>query len=273
MIHQSLMDAFQTGGRSVPSLSQFLSREPSETPAATSGQMSGDSDRFSSALSTAQSGYQKFSMQFRHLSIRREIASLRSRSDASETDTRPKGDALLRQQVQEQRQTELSLFYARTQQITVQDPAIGEHLQSTTQGVGRTFEVSISLDATFLEQFAGQAETFSEGDAALFDKYLSATDQMVGISADATQGFFDMVDQALRETQSRVMDGLDTFLNDVGASLGLEGDALTNFKSQVADQVASFFSEMGQYVSEARDRIALPQAPSESPEALAPAAA
>ncbi len=213
-------------------------------------------DRFDQMPASDQGGFRSFTFQFRHLAIRRETAAVRSITQENvpvqQQANRPVSTAS--RSVQEERQTELNLFYARTQTISVdlgQDKA--GHLQSTSQNVGRTFEVSISLDASFLHQFAGQSETFAQGDQALFDDYLSTTDQMTGISGEAAQGFFDMVDQALEDAQSAVMSGLDDFLNGVGASLGFEGDALTNFKSQVADQIAGFFSDLDQFVSQSRN--------------------
>lgn len=216
-------------------------------------------DRFDQTPASDQGGFRSFAFQFRHLAIRRETAAIRSTARESVPVQRheDKPVSTASRSVQEERQTELNLFYARTQTISVdlgQDTA--DHLQSTSQNVGRTFEVSISLDASFLHQFVGQSETFAQGDQALFDKYLSATDQVTGISDEVVQGFFDMVDQALEDAQSAVMSGIEDFLNSVGASLGLEGDALTNFKSQVANQVAGFFSDLDQFVSQSRDLLA-----------------
>lgn len=211
-------------------------------------------DRFEPTPPTNPGGSQAFGLRFRHLSIRREIAALRSSGPPVQADDT--SSAVPGYQVQEERQTQLNLFYARTQTLSVgMESGTADHLQTTSRSVGRTFEVSISLEASFLHQFAGQSEALSTADKALFDQYLSTTDQMVGLSGEAAQGFFDMVSQALEETRSVVMNGLDGFLNQAGSSLGLEGDALNNFKSQVADQVAGFFVDLGKFVQESRTQL------------------
>ena len=92
--------------------------------------------------------------------------------------------------------------------------------------VGRTFEVNISLEASFLHQFTSQSTTLSEGDNNIFEEYLSATDRMTSLSGEATQGFFHLVDRALDRTMSVVMEGLDGFLEEVGTSFKLEGKRL-----------------------------------------------
>jgi hypothetical protein len=94
---------------------------------------------------------------------------------------------------------------------------------------------------------------------------------MVSLSGEAAQGFFDMVDQALRDAQAQAMSGLDSVLSDLGVTLGLEGDALQNFKSQVAQQVAGFFSDLSQFVSQAHQKIdGTPSMPDSPPPAGTP---
>ncbi len=268
MINKSLFDALQPGTNFPASYGLKPRRAKTESPSVVDGAQ--QQDRFNLTPANSQVGSQRFALQFRHLSIRREVAAVRASSQenvsGAQGDSQPASAAY--QRVQEQRQTELNLFYARTQKISVgTDQGTSDHLQNTSQGVGRTFEVSISLDASFLHQFTGQSETLAKGDQELFDKYLSTTDQMTGLSGDAAQGFFDMVDQALQKTRSAVMGGLDGFLSQVGTSLGLEGDALNNFKSQVADQVAGFFTDLDKFVQQSRTLLA----PSPQPQAIASA--
>jgi hypothetical protein len=257
MIQNSLFHALQPGANP---LSSILSGLRPSRPAA-QGEPAEDPqrDRFDLTPAPGQGGFRSFALQFRHLAIRRETAAVlstvRETADApSQEEDKPVSASS--RSVDVERQTELTLFYQRTQTISVglgQETA--SHLQSTSQNVGRTFEVSISLDATFLHQFAGHSETFAQGDPALFDEYLSATDRMLDLSGEAAQGFFDAVEQALQDTESAVMDGLDALLDDVAASFGLEGDDLTSFKSQVADQVAAFFSDLDQFISRSRDLL------------------
>jgi hypothetical protein len=269
MIGKSLLDAFSPG-LAWPSK---WAAEPREPKAVTPSEPAEEPLKDRLDLTSPQGGFRSFSFQFRHLAIRRETAAVRSatRENVSVAQQEKRPARVSSHSVQEARQTELSLFYARTQTISVgQGQETADHLQSTSQGVGRTFEVSISLDASFLHQFVGQSETFASGDQDLFEEYLSATDRMVDISGEAAQGFFDMVSQALDDAQSAVMDGLDEFLTDVGASFGLEGDALTNFKSQVAGQVAGFFSDLDRFISDSRTFLQ-EGAPSPEPPPVAPA--
>ncbi|GEM_PF-3857035 len=269
MIQNSLFNALQPGAH--PLLKSFAGLRPSQPAAQGEPVEDPQKDRFDLTPAPEQGGFRSFAFQFRRLAIRREIAAVRS--TARETTTVPQEDkpvSTASRSVQVERQTELNLFYARTQTVSVGlDQEAASHLQSTSQNVGRTFEVSISLDATFLHQFAGHSETFAQGDSGLFDEYLSATDRMIDLSGEAAQGFFDAVDQALDDTESAVMDGLDAFLSDVGASFGLEGDSLTSFKSQVADQVLAFFSDLDQFVSRSRDLLytAEPSPQLEAPQA------
>lgn len=257
MIQNSLFHALQPGPH--PLLNALAGLRP--PPPAAQGDPAEDPqrDRFDLTPAPGQGEFHNFALHFRHLAIRRETAAVRSKlretADApSQEEDKPVSASS--RSIQVERQTELTLFYQRTQTISVGlDQETGNHLQSTSQNVGRTFEVSISLDATFLHQFAGHSETFAQGDPALFDEYLSAADRMLDLSGEATQGFFDMVDQALEDTESVVMDGLNAFLDDVGASFGLEGEDLTSFKAQVADQVAAFFSDLDQFISRSRDLL------------------
>ncbi|OGG43636.1 MAG: hypothetical protein A3F84_21385 [Candidatus Handelsmanbacteria bacterium RIFCSPLOWO2_12_FULL_64_10] len=256
MIQNSLFNALQPGAQ--PLFQSLAGLRPSQPAAQGESVEDPQKDRFDLTPAPEQGGFRSFAFQFRRLAIRREVAAVRS--TAKETAPAPpqedKSVSTSSRSVQVERQTELNLFYARTQTISVDlGQETASHLQSTSQNVGRTFEVSISLDASFLHQFAGHSETFAQGDSGLFDEYLSATDRMIDISGEAAQGFFDRVDQALEDTQSAVMDGLDAFLNDVGASFGLEGDSLTSFKSQVADQVAAFFSDLDQFISRSQDLL------------------
>jgi hypothetical protein len=101
------------------------------------------------------------------------------------------------------------------------------------------------LNISLLYQFTGQSESLASSDPALFDQYLTATDQ--------------------------AMSGLDSVLSDLGVTLGLEGDALQNFKSQVAQQVAGFFSDLSQFVSQAHQKIdGTPSVPDSPPPAGTP---
>ena len=242
-----------------------------QTPLPQPGSQEDDQkDRFERVPGSAQGN---IGFQFRHLSIRREIAAVRSlvQEDAS---TSPKSEELgttAYRRVQEDRQVALNLFYERTRSISVsQDPQTAGHVDSTGGDVGRTFEVNISLEASFLHQFTSQSTTLSEGDNNIFEEYLSATDRMTSLSGEATQGFFHLVDRALDRTMSAVMEGLDGFLEEVGTSFNLEGNALNEFKSQVTLQVEEFFSDLDGFVNRQRENLISPPVPIQHPEVSVP---
>lgn len=169
----------------------------------------------------------------------------------------------------ELRQFQTDLFFSRTRTLSQQlSPETGEHLASTGQQVHRQFEIEISLNFSFLQQFNTQTEAIS-GDEPTLNNYLDDVNGLSARSGEAVQAFFDEVDRLLSDTGSFVQDALGSFLVDVKAAFGLNDDEAASFSSLVAREVGAFFQEVGAFLSEARNTLMAPPAPPQvtSPEA------
>ena len=66
----------------------------------------------------------------------------------------------------------------------------------------RTFELDISLEASFLSQFVGQSGELSSMDSDLFGKYLDNTDRLA--ESQGLQVLFNDVDKILEEAEAMV---------------------------------------------------------------------
>ncbi len=171
------------------------------------------------------------------------------------------------------RRFQADLFYSRTRELTTRmGSEQGERFDNTSQRVARTFEVSISLNASFLSQFVGQSERLSQEDAALFDQYLSQTDLRSG-SGEMMKSFFDDVDRILADTEGFLQETLGDFFKDAVQSLGLTSEEAGALQGMVADEVTAFFDDLGQFLADARSVMAgfdgPPEIGDEQPEAQA----
>ena len=130
------------------------------------------------------------------------------------------------------------------------DPGAAERLESTSQKVVRTFEVDISLEASFLSQFVDQSGEISGMDSDLFGKYLNNTDRLA--ESDGMQAFFNDVGKILKEAEAFVQETLGSFFDEVAATFGLTAEEAGSLQSLVSDEVTAFFDEVDQMLGESR---------------------
>jgi hypothetical protein len=182
-------------------LLDMLSTGPSVRPPALAGkrQNRGDRvkenaadpkiDRLELASPGSRSGSRVLALQFRHMAIRREIAALRSSGTPGPEPSRPsEADSAVLSGIREERRTELDLFYARTQTIALGlEGQAADHLQSTSQGVGRAFEVTISLEASFLYRDIVKCCGWRPGESWTFRRHFSSLHQRMKRPAGAVQ--------------------------------------------------------------------------------------
>lgn len=172
----------------------------------------------------------------------------------------------------EVRRFQTDLFFSRTRTLSKQlSPGTGQHLESSGQQVAKQFQINISLDFSFLQQFNTQTKSLS-GNENTLNQYLDGVDS-VGKSGDALKAFFDQVDNILSNTQGFVQDTLGSFLTDVKAAFGLSDSDAQALTSAVTDQVTAFFKDVGSFLDEAQKSLSglyAPAAPPAAPPAASP---
>ena len=222
--------------------------------------------------STIQSGHRfgmAFSMQF-NLSIQRETrvvtqdrASGRQRASvrAMEQTRRSYQSSMVASRntagssFREMRSFQADLFHSRTRELSAQlDPADAERLDATSRSVVRTFELDISLEASFLTQFVDQSGAISEMDSGLFGQYLNNSENLA--NSKGLQAFFNDVDKILDETEAFVQETLGSFFDEVAATFGLSAEEAGSLQSLVTDEVAAFFDDVDQILNETRSTLA-----------------
>ncbi len=154
-------------------------------------------------------------------------------------------------------QTEL--FYSRTRELTARfDSGLAQQVDSTSRRVARTFELNISLEVSFLNQFIQQSDEISGLDTGLFEQYLSNTDGLAGVSGEALQSFFDDVDRILQKTEAFLQETLGDFFQGVVETFGLSEEEAAVLQPLILEEVTAFFDDMGQFLEEARTALAAP---------------
>ena len=157
----------------------------------------------------------------------------------------------------EVREFQAELFYSRTRELSARlDPDLGQRFDSTSRRVSRTFELDISLEVSFLGQFARQSDEVSSLDTGLFEDYLRNTDGMAGASGGDLQAFFDDVDRILAETESYLQETLGDFFQGVADTFGLSDDEIGAIQSQASEQIAVFFDDVDRFLDDARTALA-----------------
>ena len=194
---------------------------------------------------------------------------------AASAAARPRA-ASLHRSASELRRFQANLSYDRTREISINlDPKQGQKLDETSRRVGRTFQLSMSLDVSFLAQFSRQSTEISslESGSNLFDNYLNTTDQALSHSAEGAHALFDRVDEILGQAKSNVVEMLDGFLQMAAEQFGLTDDEAAQFEDAVVAQVDEFFDEVGSFLQDARQQTLTGfAAPAEDPVAPALAA-
>lgn len=222
-----------------------------------------------------------------NLSIQREVSVVASRAsrpgqtrgeqaDQSEASVRAaqRTAAGVYRSASEVRRFQADLSYSRTREISVNlDSAQGDRLNETGRRVSRTFELTISLDVSFLSKFSSQSKQISSLDDGngLLNRFLDNTDGALAQSADAAQGFFDRIEGLLADAESDVVAMLDGFFTQAAEQFGLSADEASRFEEAVVSQVSDFFDEVGSFLQEARQNFT-GLIPSEDPVAPALAA-
>ena len=157
----------------------------------------------------------------------------------------------------EVREFQAELSYSRTRELSARlDPDLGQRFDSTSRRVSRTFELDISLEVSFLGQFARQSDEVSSLDTGLFEDYLRNTDGMAGASGGDLQAFFDDVDRILAETESYLQETLGDFFQGVAETFGLSDDEIGAIQSQASEQIALFFDDVDRFLDDARTALA-----------------
>ena len=169
---------------------------------------------------------------------------------------------------QESRSVQTELFYSRTRQLSLSLPSDrAQQLDETSTQVARRFELSISMDFSFLGQFTRQSESISSLDDDLFGSYLDTTGGLSQRSADVMQSFFDDVDRTLESSEAYVKESLASLFDQVRDQFGLSDSEAGELESFVLDEVSSFFDEVDTFLSEARSGFSLPSSePAELPD-------
>lgn len=155
----------------------------------------------------------------------------------------------------EMRSFQADLFYNRTRELSAQlDHAAADRMESTSQKVVRTFELDISLEASFLSQFVGQSGEISSMDSDLFGKYLDNTDRLA--ESQGLQVLFNDVDKILEEAEAMVQDALGSLFDEVSATFGLTSEEAGSLQGVISDEVAAFFNDVDQMLSDTRQILA-----------------
>lgn len=162
----------------------------------------------------------------------------------------------------ESRSVQTELFYSRTRELSLNLPAgRAEQFDQTSAQVSRTFQLNISMDFSFLGQFTQQSQTISSLDDDLFGQYLDNTGGLAGRSSDALQSFFDDVDRILDDSEAFVTESLGSFFDQVKEQFGLSAEEAGMLEEMVMSEVASFFDEVDQFLSESRSMLEAPPEP------------
>jgi|GEM_PF-1674327 hypothetical protein len=222
--------------------------------------------------STIQSGQRfgmAFSMQF-NLSIQRETRVVtqdrapgkqRAFVQAMEQTRRSYQSSMVASRntagssFREMRSFQADLFHSRTRELSAHlGPEDAERMDSTSRSVVRTFELDISLEASFLTQFVDQSGAISGMDSGLFGQYLNNTDNLA--NSEEMQAFFNDVDKILEETEAFVQETLGSFFDEVAATFGLSAEEAGSLQSLVSDEVGAFFDDVDQILNETRSTLA-----------------
>ena len=145
----------------------------------------------------------------------------------------------------EMRQAQTELFFSRTREMELRlDSETGERFGETSRRVARTFELSISLEVSFLSQFVSQSDQISDVDKDLFEQYLNHTDDLANVSGEAVSGFFGQVGRILDETEGLLRETLAGFFDDVAETFGLSEREAGALESMVVSEISSFFDDL-----------------------------
>jgi len=171
----------------------------------------------------------------------------------------------------ESRTIQTELFYSRTRELSLSLPVSrAEQFEQTRARVTRSFQLSISMDFSFLAQFTRQSETISSLDDDLFGRYLDNTDGLSNHSSKVLQSFFDDVDRILEKSEVFVALSLSSFFGQVADHFGLNAEAAAMLEGMVMDEVKAFFDDVENFLSEARAAFSGPADPTIPLEAATP---
>ena len=153
----------------------------------------------------------------------------------------------------EVRRAQTELFFSRTRELELRmDEETGERLGETSRRVARTFELSISLEVSFLSQFVSQSDQISATDKGLFEQYLNHTDDLSSLSEESVSAFFDKVGRILQETEGLLRGTLAGFFDDVAETFGLSERKAGALESIAMKEIASFFDDLDGFLGEMR---------------------
>ena len=153
----------------------------------------------------------------------------------------------------EMRRAQTELYFSRTREMEIRlDPETGERFGETSRRVGRTFEMNISLEVSFLSQFVSQSDQISAMDKGLFEQYLNNTDGLSSRSGESVGAFFDQVGRILEETEGLVRETLAGFFDDVAETFGLSEQEAGVLESIAVNEISSFFDDLDGFLGEMR---------------------
>ena len=267
----------------------ILSRLRSNTPGSTFGSISRPPERapamepYGPPPVQANRGFSaNFSLSY-NLSIRREatfagmtrpeqggdraiLKALESASLIYQSDrTATQGD--LGGSFGEVRKYQTDLFYSRTRELSGRfGPELAQDFEETSRSVARSFEVSISLEASFLTQFTRQSGDISSLDTGLFEQYLSNTRTLSDGPGEGLANFFDRVDGILQNTEDLLVESLGEFFVGVQESFNLSDSETAELQSLVVGEITAFFDDVDQFLADARVALESPAAESALPE-------
>ena len=181
----------------------------------------------------------------------REVTSLFYRSSS----TSYKGS--IGSSFMEARSFQTEMFFSRTRQLSVRlDQGLAQQHESTSHRVARTFELDISLNASFLSHFIHQSEEIEALDRDLLGQYLQTTDNTAEATGQAMQSFFDGVGSILEETQDYLMETLDGFFRQAAETFGLTDTETEALQALASDQIVTFFDDVDRLLADTRTMLA-----------------
>jgi len=149
----------------------------------------------------------------------------------------------------------------------------GDGFMRTSRKLAMRYTQDFSINFSSLNQYNSQAiDLENTGNA---EGYINSTEALVDnnqVSGEMINQFFNIVDDYLSQAESKIIDKVNSFFDEMAMGLGISSEYLDQTRETLINEIGSFFDKVEQVADSAMDKYIQAPAPEPLPEPESPPA-